>query len=660
MRIASTGAAGAVLAAVVLAVGAGSLAAVVLAVEAGNAPARGRRVVLFPQGIRTLDGSDNNRRHPTWGKADTPYLRVAPANYADGIGAPVGGPEPRTVSNRVFNDLGQNIFSENGVTQWGFVWAQLLDHTFGLRQEGGENAPIPFDQADPLEAFTNDLGSIAFARSKAAAGTGAGSPRQQVNTVSSYTDAWSVYGGTAARLEWLRAGPVDGNLANNSARLLTGPDDYLPRADARGNAAAAPKMDLVGRLAGSPEAAVVAGDVRANENVALTAVHTLFVREHNRIVDSLPDSLAEETKFQIARRIVGAQLQYITYTEFLPALGVELAPYRGYKPRVDASLSNEFATVGYRGHSMIHGSIEARAADGTYTAAELEALAAKGIDVAEDEDGVGLEIPLNVAFANPDLLSEAGLGPILAGLGSEREYRNDEQIDNSLRSVLFQIPRQGTADPASCLNGTKLQDCFTTVLDLGAIDIQRARDHGIPSYNDLRRAYGLDRRDTFAAVTGEESEDFPEDPALDAGNAANDRDGLDFVQLLDADGKPVEPGTEEADEGVITAVRRTPLAARLEALYRSVDKLDAFVGMLSEPHAEGSELGELQGAIWKRQFEALRDGDRFFYLNDPSLATIRRLFGIDYRRTLAELIALNTDVDASDLQPDVFKVADGD
>src|ERR671922_301618 len=78
-------------------------------------------------------------------------------------------------------------------------------------------------------------GSIAFARSKAAAGTGAGSPRQQVNTVSSYIDAWSVYGGTAARLEWLRAGPVDGNLANNSARLLTGPDDYLPRATARGD-----------------------------------------------------------------------------------------------------------------------------------------------------------------------------------------------------------------------------------------------------------------------------------------------------------------------------------------------------------------------------------------------------------------------------------------
>ena len=47
----------------------------------------------------------------------------------------------------------------------------------------------------------------------------------------------------------------------------------------------------------------------------------------------------------------------------------------------------------------------------------------------------------------------------------------------------------------------------------------------------------------------------------------------------------------------------------------------------------GSELGELQRAIFKRQFEALRDGDRFFYLNDPELATIKRRYGICFRHT---------------------------
>jgi hypothetical protein len=39
--------------------------------------------------------------------------------------------------------------------------------------------------------------------------------------------------------------------------------------------------------------------------------------------------------------------------------------------------------------------------------------------------------------------------------------------------------------------------------------------------------------------------------------------------------------------------------------------------MLSEKHLPGSEFGSLQNAIWAQQFQAVRDGDRFFYRNDP-------------------------------------------
>jgi len=84
------------------------------------------------------------------------------------------------------------------------------------------------------------------------------------------------------------------------------------------------------------------------------------------------------------------------------------------------------------------------------------------------------------------------------------------------------------------------------------------------------------------------------------------------------------------------------------------DNVEAFVGAFSEPHVAGSEMGELNLAIWRKQFAALRDGDRFFYANDPVLTTIKQKYGITYQRTLGQLISLNTDVPAGQLPANVF------
>jgi hypothetical protein len=83
-----------------------------------------------------------------------------------------------------------------------------------------------------------------------------------------------------------------------------------------------------------------------------------------------------------------------------------------------------------------------------------------------------------------------------------------------------------------------------------------------------------------------------------------------------------------------------------------VSKLDAFVGMMCEHHVRGTEFGELQLAIWQRQFEALRDGDRFFYANDPALVDVKRHYGISFRRTLAQVIEQNSD---GRVQSNVFR-----
>jgi hypothetical protein len=599
--------------------------------------------------VQSLDGSGNNVNNPTWGKVGEIYPRVGPARYADGRSQPVAGPNSRAVSNRIIQDVGQNIFSEHRVTQWGWTWGQFLDHTFGLVDDGTQAANIPFNAADPFEKFQDTLGVVPFTRSEPHAGTGVTNARQQTNTVSSYLDAWAVYGGTNARLDWLRQGTVDGNPTNNSALLLL-PNGMLPRRDARGNAATAPEMAADGRLLAHPEQGRVAGDVRANENIALTATHTLFAREHNRIVNLLPSTLTQEEKFQIARRIVIAEQQYITYNEFLPAMGVNLPMYTGYKSSVNASLTDEFATVGYRAHSQIHGEFEIEVDAGTYTQAELDALEAAGVEVTVDAGEVILGVSLNLAFFNPTLLDMLKLGPMLKGIGGEPQYNNDEQIDNHLRSVLFQVPVSGNPD---CLSDPSLPSCFNGVVDLGAIDIERGRDHGMPSYNQLRQAYGLPAKTSFASITGESSESFP------SGTSATNPNSLDFTQLFDINGNPVPLGSE--DSAFMTrGVRRAPLAARLKAVYGSVDNVDAFAGMISEKHLPGSEFGELQQAIWLKQFLALRDGDRFFYGNDPGLSLIKAQYGIDFRHTLADVIATNTNTPKSDLNDNVFLVADDD
>jgi peroxidase len=613
-------------------------ATITISLALTSAPASASGLSLV---VRTLDGSQNNLTHPSWGQAGTQYLRVGRPNYADGVSAMVNGPSPRYVSNRVFNDVGQNLFSENGVTQWGWIWGQFLDHDIGLRDETSTgSASLAFDAHDPLESFRNDFGAIAFSRTPAAPGTGVTTPREQLNTISSYIDASNVYGTTGDRLLWLRAGPLSAGATPGAALMLTS-NGYLPRRNSRGDTASAPPMDLMGALAATPDRAVVAGDVRANENIALTMMHTLFAREHNRVVGALPNWLSAEEKFQVARRVVGAEIQRITYTEFLPAMGIRLSPYHGYDPSLNAGLGNEFAAVGYRAHSMIHGEFEVLVPATHYSADQLEAFEAMGIEVEESGTDVALEIPLNVAFGNPDLLESVGIDALVGGL-SKRQYRNDEQIDNTLRSVLFQVPAPGV-DPASCAGEIVVPGCFSVVSDLGAIDIQRARDHGMPSYNEMRRAYGLAPKTSFMAITGESSQSFPRDPLI-TGDPIDDPNILDFTLLRDADGKRIAPGTPEALDDAVVGVRRTTVAARLKAIYSDVDSVDAFVGMMAERHLRNAEFGELQLAIWTKQFEALRDGDRFFYQTDPALPLINALFHVDYRHSLSDIVRLNTGV----------------
>jgi hypothetical protein len=167
----------------------------------------------------------------------------------------------------------------------------------------------------------------------------------------------------------------------------------------------------------------------------------------------------------------------------------------------------------------------------------------------------------------------------------------------------------------------------------------------MPTYDELRRALGLSSQTSFTQVTGERTDQLPPGLTID------DPHILDITSLHDFFGRSL---ALDSTVRAVAETQRSTLAARLKAIYGSVANLDAFVGMMAEPHVPGSEFGALQLALWRRQFAALRDGDRFFYARDPVLGQIWRRYRISYRHTLGQLISLDAGVPAGQLPRDVF------
>jgi hypothetical protein len=212
----------------------------------------------------------------------------------------------------------------------------------------------------------------------------------------------------------------------------------------------------------------LAGDTRANEQISLTAIHTLFVREHNYWADQIraanPSFTGDEV-YEHARAIVGGIMQAITYNEFLPLLlGPDaIPPYTGYDPGVDPRISNVFATAAFRmGHSMLPTFLPRMDSDGS-----------------EADEG---HLSLAEAFFQPTHIGTHGIDSVLRGMSMKRAQQLDGLIISDVRNFLFGIPGDGG-------------------FDLVSLNIERGRDHGLPDYNSVREAFGLPRVSDFIGVT---------------------------------------------------------------------------------------------------------------------------------------------------------------
>jgi peroxidase len=433
---------------------------------------------LLSANFYAINGTGNNTSNPLWGSAGTDLLRLAPAAYQDGISTPAGADRPsaRTVSNTIVDQGDADIISDRQLSAMIYAWGQFLDHdldlTPGASPAQSFNVAVPTGDPyfDPNGTGTQTINLI---RSlfDTATGTDASNPRQQVNIVTAWLDGSQIYGSDEVSANKLRS-HVGGQLKTSPGAdgVVGTADDLLPYNNSTyfpdGTLAMANDAHLV-----PDDQLFAAGDVRANENIELTSLQTIFVREHNRIANSLRRAnprLDDETLYQMARARVIAELQVITYQEWLPALlgAGALHSYQGYNPSVNPGIANEFSTAAFRlGHSLLGD--------------DVEFLGNNGLPVAE-------EVPLSAAFFNPNLLVQNGVDSILKYLSSDPASELDSTIVGSVRNFLFGPPGAGG-------------------FDLASLNIQRGRDHGLADYNSMRAAFGLPRVTSFAQITSNTS-----------------------------------------------------------------------------------------------------------------------------------------------------------
>lgn len=482
--------------------------------------------------FRSFEGSGNNLSDPELNAAGTAAERVGPAHFADGISEPLDGPNPRTISNVVVGEGDPNVPNTEGLSAFMYAWGQFIDHDLTLtRSDGVNDISIVVSDGDPVFG-DGAIIPMTSAIIDPSSGTGPDNPATPLNFSTGWLDASMVYGSDAATAASLRL--PDGH-------MKTSEGDNLP---------------IVNGM-------FAAGDPRAAENFALTSLHTLFVREHNYQVDKLHKAhptWSGDQLYDYARAIVTAEIENITYNEFLPnLLGSDaIAPYGGYDPSVDPRLTLEFNIAFRFGHSIV--------------SAETESLAENGEVVEASERELR-----DIFFASPsDFVASGGADGQLRHLAADPSQAMDIRIVEDLRNFLFDPP---------------------VAMDLAAINIQRERDFGVGTLNEVRESLGLARYTDIDQITS-------------------------------------DPGTR---------------AALKEAFSSNVDLIDFWTGGLSENHAPGALIGETFQTVIAMQFEALRDGDRFWFENQGFDAkTLQQI----QQTTLADIILRNTDT--QHIQDDVF------
>ncbi|KAG8323517.1 peroxidase activity protein [Homalodisca vitripennis] len=447
-----------------------------------------------PGKYRRPDGLCNNLKHPTWGAKNTPFTRLLGPLFSDGMTAPrisVKGqqlPMSRIVSRTMHPDEG---YHEHAGTVMIVAWGQFMDHDFTLtatpldplnKNEPEEccNRPphlknpycfeIPVPEDDYFYRKYN-VKCQDFVRAFPAVRPGCrlGS-RTPFNTLTGVIDANTVYGVTEEFSRHLRSG-FGGLMRMNPVFAEYGLKDLLPL-----------KLDIPDEgctRTNRSQYCFDAGEIRVNEQLVLTCMHTLWAREHNRVAHGLQQinpHWDDETLFQEARRIVIAQIQHITYNEFLPILlGKEVMDkfgllltkegyWDGYNSEVNPNIIDAFSAAAFRfGHTLLPTAVERWSKAHKFIASKR----------------------LSDLIRRPYDLYRAGvLDEYFMGLMNQVAQAMDDSVTQEVTNNLFKKPGHHYG------------------LDLVAFNMQRGRDFGIPGYMEYRKFCGLPGADSFVGLFG--------------------------------------------------------------------------------------------------------------------------------------------------------------
>jgi Ca2+-binding RTX toxin-like protein len=419
------------------------------------------------------------------------------------------------------------------------------------------------------------------------------------------------------------------------------------------------------------DAHFITGDGRGNENIGLTAVHTIFHAEHNRLVGAIQDEVSAilaadgpsafvqgwvlpganladgiqadewngERLFQAARVFTEMQYQHLVFEEFARKIQPSIDIFINIDMTLNPAIFAEFAHVVYRfGHSMLTETVDRFDADFS--------LVNSDDPLVDDAQQIGLI----AAFLNPLEFVASGAdaddatAAIVRGMTRQSGNAIDEFITEALRNNLVGLP-----------------------LDLASLNLARGRDTGVPGLNEARRQ--------FYAMTGD-SKLTPYTSWIDfAQNVKHPASVINFIAaygthaLITAE--TTMEGRRAAAMAIVTGLDQTwsggTILAPTDALdflnatgayaggsLGGLEAVDLWIGGLAElAPAFGGMLGSTFAFVFETQMELLQNGDRFYYL--------ARFSGLNFLSELegnsfASLIMRNTDL--RHLPGDIFATPD--